>query len=561
MFRLHACVCAALLAACAHTGKVAAPSPYETARHSQDEVRANLQHAVTAEIAFFQEKDRYSSNTSDIGFWPQPGNRYSYYLAPSGTVTTRVRGEELPPEAEIVPVDRTAHPNDVFPPTVAATQCPITGAPGQSGNVSVAPDRYLILAAGNLDADPAFDCWTVASFDRVSVDGRKIPRHEPHLEQEDVVGTAEEIARYELSEKVRDGATKAVERVCTLVGHKREVPASFSEDLAKASKDPWGRSFAAAYAGERDGDPEYLVVSAGADGTFATSDDAAFTSACDKLRPAEGRAYSVNKQGLVVTIAPVAVPPNGVPAGGVSTVAKTSAGEWVALPGGTFQFGAHESDWNDRNPRRSVQLAPFALEKTEVSVAQFRSCVDAGACTAPESEEERAAYDACNWDADRETDPMNCVSWNQANAFCAWVGGRLPTDYEWEYAAKGGGNRRYPWGNEDLAPRHARYALSQSDRYVEEDEEIESYPEEEYLSRPGTAPVTAYAAGASAQGVLNLVGNVAEWTATKTRYGDVLVRGGNWFDSDYTLSITRSNVGHPGRTDEAGIGFRCAQSR
>ncbi len=162
--------------------------------------------------------------------------------------------------------------------------------------------------------------------------------------------------------------------------------------------------------------------------------------------------------------------------------------EWVRIPGGSFRMGSNEQ--SDEKPVHEVRVKTFELAKSEVTVGQYGACVKAGKCTAPDTGE------YCNWGkSGREQHPVNCVDWNQARAFSVWVGGRLPTEAEWEYAARSGGKaRKYPWGNEKATC--ARAVMNDGGRGC---------------GRRSTWPVCSKPKGNSAQSVCDLAGNVWEW--------------------------------------------------
>jgi formylglycine-generating enzyme required for sulfatase activity len=119
----------------------------------------------------------------------------------------------------------------------------------------------------------------------------------------------------------------------------------------------------------------------------------------------------------------------------------------------------------------------------------------------------------CNG-TDRPAHPINCVDWDQAMAYCRWKGKRLPTEAEWEYAARGNDGRIFPWGNE--APSAKRLNVCGSECAAMAKRELSAEWPAYYNDDDGwaaTAPVGSYPEGASPFGALDMAGNVAEWTA------------------------------------------------
>jgi formylglycine-generating enzyme required for sulfatase activity len=164
---------------------------------------------------------------------------------------------------------------------------------------------------------------------------------------------------------------------------------------------------------------------------------------------------------------------------------------WVRIEGGSFQMGSDDGG-NDEKPRRRVTVPTFELGMTEVTVGHYRRCVDAGRCSPPDT------ASGCNWgQPGRDDHPVNCVDWSQASAFAAWAEARLPSEAEWEYAARSGGrDQAYPWG--DALPSCRRAIMS---------------GDVNGCGAERTWPVCSKAPGNSAQGVCDLAGNVREWVA------------------------------------------------
>jgi formylglycine-generating enzyme required for sulfatase activity len=168
-----------------------------------------------------------------------------------------------------------------------------------------------------------------------------------------------------------------------------------------------------------------------------------------------------------------------------SAAAPNAGIVWIGIPGGVFTMGARGE--KDAQPRRKVEIAPFELSRSLVTVEEYRACVDAGACAEPPKGGQ------CNWGvAGRERTPINCVSWTEADRFARWARARLPSEAEWEYVARGGGqSRTYPWG--DAEPT--------CDKVVGKGT----------CAQGGPVPVCARPAGDTPQGVCDMGGYVDEW--------------------------------------------------
>jgi formylglycine-generating enzyme required for sulfatase activity len=163
----------------------------------------------------------------------------------------------------------------------------------------------------------------------------------------------------------------------------------------------------------------------------------------------------------------------------------------IALSGGRVVAGS-DTPYPDpfERAQTTVRVDAFEIERTEVSNQQYEACMKAGGC------EDAAGVPRFTYDPETTDLPVTGISAAQAAAYCAWIGRRLPTDLEWERAARGLDGRLWPWGDE---PPDAQIA--------------NLLPEDEFDPRP-LLPVDSLPGGASPEGVLNLAGNVWEWTAT-----------------------------------------------
>jgi formylglycine-generating enzyme required for sulfatase activity len=222
--------------------------------------------------------------------------------------------------------------------------------------------------------------------------------------------------------------------------------------------------------------------------------------------------------------------------------ASHPSGDMVRIPAGTFLMGINRNQPDDEGPQHQVHLQAYWIDRYEVTNAGYRRCVDAGAC--PEPADLRYYKDARYADH-----PVVFVTWYNACAYCRWRGRRLPTEAEWEKAARGDDGRSYPWGNEPIQDR-----LNADNR------------------RGGTAPVGSYPSGASPYGVLDMAGNVWEWIEDwyeaypgspfrSDLFGHKykVVRGGSWNHPMGDARTFHRDIAHPARAIGV-VGFRCAAS-
>lgn len=214
----------------------------------------------------------------------------------------------------------------------------------------------------------------------------------------------------------------------------------------------------------------------------------------------------------------------------------------------------------------TVQMNAFALGKTPVTVAQFKKCVSAGACSRPKinSGNNVAWKEYCNYTRGetKKNHPMNCIDFAGAQEYCEWVGGRLPTEEEWEYAATHNGiehlNTKYAFGDTLEHCVNAQYlSWASSEALYCQGDKAEPMPS--FNREDGTSDVGIHSpAGDSPLGLVDMTGNVGEWTSSSNTDMNYIVKGGSWDNTEAMMSVASRNHS---RRDIKGSngGFRCAK--
>ncbi|MBN2388259.1 MAG: formylglycine-generating enzyme family protein [Anaerolineales bacterium] len=244
----------------------------------------------------------------------------------------------------------------------------------------------------------------------------------------------------------------------------------------------------------------------------------------------------------------------------------------VYIPAGSFRMGGLDSlGTPDEEPDRQVTISHgFWMDKVEVTNGMYMLCVQAGACEPPRSFASASRDQYFNTD-EFNNFPVIAVTWDYARAYCEWAGRRLPTEAEWEYAARGTDFRIFPWGDDRPDASRANF------RWLVRD----------------TTPVGSYPAGASPWGILDLSGNVWEWVEdyyVQTFYAMAgstdpigpsaagsnderrVIRGGSWQDGEEEIRVSNrgfalapdhdANLGSDALYGEANnkTGFRCVSN-
>jgi len=230
----------------------------------------------------------------------------------------------------------------------------------------------------------------------------------------------------------------------------------------------------------------------------------------------------------------------------------TDPNDMVLIPAGNFIMGTNNR-LPDEGPEHTVYLPAFYIDIYEVTNLQYKKFIDTSNRRSPSHFRNRTYPEG------KADHPVTNVSWHDAEAYCAWAGKRLPTDQEWEKAARGTQGRIFPWGNE--------FDINRANTPVRW----------QALKQDGdTTPVGSFPAGASPYGVYDMSGNVWEWTSAwyqpypgnhhaSENYGETykVLKGGSWWD----CSFYKCGISAPGYnrafflqgTHNKSFGFRCAK--
>jgi formylglycine-generating enzyme required for sulfatase activity len=224
------------------------------------------------------------------------------------------------------------------------------------------------------------------------------------------------------------------------------------------------------------------------------------------------------------------------------------ADNMVAVAAGPFVMGSDNSDAEDA-PAHEVDVAAFEIDKFEVTNADFYTFAEATGYVTYAEEQGIGSWRS-EWGVGEDSHPVVMVTWDDAVAYCEWLGKRLPTEAEWEKAARGEDGTAFTWGN-DWDPNLAN---------VKE------------RGLRGTSAVGSFPESVSPYGIEDMIGNVWEWTADWYQpypgnpsddpyYGEQfkVTRGGGWFDEEPQATTFNRNAGDPVKTASDELGFRCVR--
>ncbi len=241
---------------------------------------------------------------------------------------------------------------------------------------------------------------------------------------------------------------------------------------------------------------------------------------------------------------------------GSSMISGKDGMKLLYVPAGNFLMGSTSADplaQSDEIPQHTVYLDAFWIDQTDVTNAMYAKCVSAGACNQP-TDLSSSTHSSYYGNPEFDNYPVIYVDWNIADTYCKWAGRQLPTEAQWEKAARGTDGRTYPWGN--TAPDNTLLNYNQS--------------------VGNTTQVGKYPNGASPYGALDMAGNVWQWVAdwySDTYYGNSpasnplgpdsgqnrALRGGSWYDNSDIVRSAYRLLYNPSSSNYY-IGFRCALS-
>lgn len=227
--------------------------------------------------------------------------------------------------------------------------------------------------------------------------------------------------------------------------------------------------------------------------------------------------------------------------------------KWVKIPGGSFMMGSDTGDME--GPAHKVTLKPFEMSKSVVTNKQWKACVAAGKCAPPDPEcLKRHLIHPEKQRLDRDDQPAVCMSVVEADRFAEWAGGFIPTEAQWEYAARGAGKvQTYPWGDEKIDCTRAVIHAGGAG-----------------CGRSESWPVCSKPKGNTAQGLCDMAGNVQQWTKDlyKNTYAGAptdgtarldeglyerVIRGSYWAQQDYYHVTWRNISTHHGASPALGL--------
>ena len=271
---------------------------------------------------------------------------------------------------------------------------------------------------------------------------------------------------------------------------------------------------------------------------------------------------------------PSATPTSATPTLGSTKVSDKDKMVEIYIPGGEFTMGAvndpdarqvidHEHSFPEV-PSFKFTLDSYWIDKFDVTNSQWALCVAAGACKPPKT----GLFSLPNYASDPKyaNYPVVSITWFMATDYCKWAGRRLLTEAEWEKAARGTDARKYPWGNDPVTSKRANFCDVHCPRTIANSNFNDGYPE--------MSPVGSFPDGASPFGVMDMAGDVWNWTSTLIRNypynptdgredqnapGERVWRGGTWSDGTWWL---RSSLRYhsPPTYYITNLGLRCGSS-